>query len=325
MDTTHRLMMTGTSGGRSSSGPPVAITGREFVDAQGRPWLFAAYIAHLLPVRLYNGEDMGPILDEAKGYGANTIETIGMHDSDWKHQNGYALNPLADPPRYQAMLAQLFDMAAARGLIVAHAVFADCQYKPFTLDEQQRIWGMSKDVMRGRWNVLPRIGNEWPVNGWYPGDFDRSDLPGMLCSRGSVGIDGTPYQDQWDWTEWSPPRCDNGECWRTEAWAKSIGDHGAGTEWLYTGYESDDGQPIGPFRVIVDTEPLFFHDTPNDRWGDSRICDPAVALRIGLNAAANSSGAGFGASDGLEALPLGPTAAECARQFFRGMWAAFVR
>jgi hypothetical protein len=325
MDTQHRLMMSGGATGRSLSGPPVAFAGREFIDAQGRPWLFAAYISHLMPVRIYNGEDMGPRLDEALSYGANAIETIGMHDSSWKHTNGYALNPLADPPRYQQMLATLFDLAAARGLMVAHAVFADCQYKPFSVDEQRRIWSMSKEVMRGRWNVLPRIGNEWPVNGYYPGDFDRDGLDGMLCSRGSTGIDGTPYPDQWDWSEWSPPRCDNEQVWTTEPWAKSIGDHGAGTEWLYTGYKGEDGTSIGPYKRIVNTEPLFFNDTPRDRWGDSRCCDPTVALRIGLNAAANCSGAGFGASDGLEALPLGSVAAECARLFYRGLWAAFVR
>jgi hypothetical protein len=323
MDTARRLLLSGTRQPRA--GPPVRISGREFVDAAGVPWLYAGYVSHLMPVRVYNGEDMGPLLDQIKSYGANVIETLGMHDSPWKHANGYALNPLADPPRYQAMLAQLFDLAAARGLLVAHAVFADCQYRPFTREDQRQIWSLSTQVMAGRWNVLPRLGNEWPVNGWYPADFDRAGLNGMLCSRGSTGINGTPWPDQWDWSEWSPPRCTDAECWVSPAWAKSIGDHGAGTEWLYTGYTDDHGTKIGPYQCLVDVEPIFFADTTPDRWGDQRCTQPSVALRIGLNAAANSSGCAFGASDGMEALPLGPVATECARAFYRGLWAAFVR
>jgi hypothetical protein len=50
-----------------------------------------------------------------------------------------------------------------------------------------------------------------------------------------------------------------------------------------------------------------------------------MALKLGGYIAVGCAGGGFGASDGLEGLPLQPRAAECARQFYRGLRSAFQR
>lgn len=284
----------------------------EFTN-QGKPWQFRGYTTHTLLCSIKKGEDITPLLNEAKGYGGNTLITIGTHLSQWKKDHGFYLNPLDSG--YQDLLASLFDQTAESGLRVAHAVLADVQ--SVSRSDQQRIWDLSSEVMKGRWNVLPRIGNEWTVNGWYPADFTRHDTGGSLDSRGSVGVNEPPFQDYWRWAEWESRR---GPLY------KAMDDNGAGCLELNHGYGTSGGGSVGPFRCpVVVIEPAFFNDTTPDGFGDDRWTSPDLALMMGMEIGSNSAGGGFGSSQSLICQPNGSIAAECARQFFRGLKATFLR
>jgi len=287
-----------------------------FATDDGKPWAFAGYSMHLLISAIHTGQDVTGVLQETVDYGANVIVTIGTHLSPWKQEHGFYVDPLADVDRYQRELAQMFDLAASYNLRVAHAVLADCQYK-YGVSDQRRIWDVNCEVMKGRWNVLGRIGNECYSNGYWPDDFSFPDLGGVLASYGSVGIDIEPWLTYKDWHEWEPPR---------DPYPKAIADSGSGILQQYTGYTNSDGLDVGPYRCpVVAIEMPFFNDTNPDQYGDERWTDPAQALQLGTHCAASCAGGATGTSNGLEAKPNGAVAAECMRQFFKGFWQGWQR
>ena len=303
------IMRTGASsdvGGFIRAGGPDRCP--YFIDEDGKPWLLAGYSMHLALPFMKNGGDISPIIEEAKRYGYNTGITIGSHLSQWKLDNGFYFDPLASDAN--GWLERLLDAGAEQAFRFAHAVLADQQGR--TLDQQRRSIAAQGSVMRGRWNVFARKGNESNVNGWDPFALDFGDLGGVLQSQGSSGEGNVPHTPYLHFSEWES---------RRQPFHKSMDDSGAGILEQNEGYGS-----YPPWKCpIVMIEGKYFHDNPTDKWGDHRDTDPALALQQGLEIGANCAGGGFGASDGLECLPLGPTAAECARQQARGMRASFLR
>lgn len=146
------------------------------------------------------------------------------------------------------------------------------------------------------------------MNGYRPEDYRFPDMAGCLVSSGSAG--DKPPQPYFDWCEVEVRRDE-----------KMLYDAGAGMRQIYDG----DFEGEATNRPTVSIEPGFFHDTPRDMWGDQRFTDPKLALALGVNTGANCAGGAFGASDALEGRGLQPRAAECAREYYRGLWAGFVR
>jgi hypothetical protein len=293
------------SGGGQSG--PLRISGREIIDDTGKPWCLAGYAIYTVIACLKRGQDIRPLLDEAASYGANTIVGLSMDLGSWAFANGYDVDPR--DPRWPDWLATLFDTAAARQMRVALGVFQQAQN--LSDAEKRTAWRTVGDVARGRWNAILRLGNESNVNGWDPASFGgKPDLGGVLLTTGSRGINNPPTPPQWDVAEWEP---------RRSPVYKAMDDAGAGA------LEIQDGQPgcptfNGPIWII---EPPFFNDVTPDMWGDTRWTDPKLALKLGLNIGANTSGGVYGDSYSL----IGQTShsPECTRQFFRGLHAGFVR
>jgi len=289
------------------------VQGRDFATDQNEPWQFRGWSAHYLLNCLIGGYPCDPIdavLDQVVDYGYNTLVTVGMHASPWKVANGWALTPLTHPD-YFVRLAQLFDKAADRKLRVAHAPLADMQH--YTGDKQA-FWRESCAVMRGRWNLLPRKGNEDYSNGWHPNDYPfPHDMTGLL-SQGSRG-EGTnprynPYYPYLDWVEYEVVRK-------------------APKMFLDLPLrQMQDGDFAGPAtnRPTVNIEPMFFADTNPDHVGDARSTDPRVAREMALMMGACAGGA-FGCSLGLECrvLPEGSISDQCARAFIQALKAVFLR
>ena len=196
----------GGGGNGGPSGPEhgfLHTDGHKIRTEDGGEWLCAGYTMHTLPTSAKNGDDLSAILADPIALGYNTIVTIGTHLSQWKKDNGFYLDPFA--PGYQDALALLFDTCAMKGVRVAHGALADCQ----GLSQSQilHIWHMNIDVARGRWNVLLRGGNEDKANGWDCDLLDRpTNMGGVLCSKGSRGIDTPPSNQYWDFIEWEGRR-----------------------------------------------------------------------------------------------------------------------
>jgi hypothetical protein len=282
------------------------INGREIVTEDGQPWCLAGYAIYTLISSVKKGQDIGPLFDEAIGYGANTIVALSMDLGDWAKQNGFAVDPR--DPRWPGWLATVFDVAASKQMRVALGVFQ--QAGSLGTSEQQAVWTSACNVMRGRWNAIARLGNESNVNGWDPSRFARPALSGVLCTTGSRGIGNAPGGPQWNIIEWEP---------RRDPVYKAMDDAGSGA------LEIQDGQPgcptfNGPIFII---EPPFFNNVSPDGWGDTRWTDPKLALRLGGEIGVNTSGGVYGDSACLIGQPS--STPECARAFFRGLWAGFVR
>lgn len=287
------------------------VCGLDFCDDSGKPWLLAGYATYTLISEVAKGHDINPLFDEAASYGANTIVTLGMDLGPFAHDHNFAVDPR--DPQWASWLATIFDTAAAHQMRVALGVFQQAQ--ALSDAERRQAMATAANVARGRWNVLLRCGNEDDVNGWRhdsPDCTKPADMQGVLLSTGSRGINNPPTPPNWDWAEWEPPR---------DPRAKTFSDAGGAGWYMFDGYPDF---PAVHMPIVV-IEPPFFHDTPRDQWGDARWTSTTDALRLGLNIGANFAGGTFGASDGLESRPLGPNAAECARQFFRGLRAGFQR
>jgi hypothetical protein len=245
------------------------------------------------------------MLDEPIELGANVIIGIGMHCSPWKTANGWRCTP-EDYPQFYTKLAEIFDKAAARGIRIAWAPLADMQHYN---GNKQLYWQHSCDVMKGRWNVLARKGNESLSNGWLESDylFPR-DMGGVLCSQGSRGEERNPVLPYLDFVEFEVKR----------KLPKMFLD--LPLRQMMDG----DFRGTATNRPTINIEPMFFHDTNPDHVGDSRSTDPRVALEMGLMMGPCAGGA-IGLSDGLECNRLQPHARHIAEEFFRSLKAAFVR
>lgn len=285
------------------------IDGRHFKTEDGKPWLLAGYASYTIISEIAKGHDIGPFLDEAISYGANTLVCLGMDLGPYAHAHDFAVDPR--DPNWPTWLAILFDACAERHLRCAFGVFQQAQ--PLSDSEKADTWRKACDVARGRWNVLLRLGNEDDVNGWNHGMFPRPEnMGGVLVSTGSRGINNPPTPPNWDFAEWEPPR---------EPRAKTFSDAG-GAGWYMM-----DGYPDFPAVTcpLVCIEPPFFNNVSPDAVGDTRWTSVDDALTLGLNIGANFAGGVFGSSDSLETRLNNATVANQARAFFRGLWAAFVR
>jgi len=293
----------------------LGIDGRNFITDDGRPWQFRGYSTHYLPNCVASGYACSPIRDvlaQVAEYGYNTLVSVGMHASPWKVVNNWAFNPITHPD-YFTILGQMFDAAEDAKLRVAHAPLADMQHLPANFDKQW-FWRESCAVMKGRWNVLPRKGNEDYSNGWHPAYYHFPDMGGLLLSHGSRG-EGTsnkynPYFPYLNWVEYEVVR-------RAPKMFLDLPLR-----------QMMDGDFAGPATncPTVNIEPMYFADTNPDHVGDARSTDPRVALEMGVMMAACAGGA-FGCSWGLECkvLPAGSISDQCAREFIRGLKAGFVR
>jgi hypothetical protein len=301
------------TGGQSGPAGPVgtehgylSVSGRDFIDEHGQPWPFVGYSMHYLINQMWNGADFDRVLDEPIELGYNTIISIGLHASPWKTAHGFRCTPL-EHPDYFVKLAEMFDRCAKRKIRVAHAVFADLQHMPSSFNAQW-FWQQSCAVMRGRWNVIARKGNESKHNGWRENDYAYPDMGGVLCSQGSKGGEQNPHVPYLDFCEFELRR----------DLPKMFVD--APLRQLM------DGDFAGPAtnRPTVSIEPIFFHHTNPDHVGDERSTDPRVALELGLLTGL-CAGGGFGASDGLDCHRLQPLARQCASEYVRGLRGAFLR
>ncbi|MFA6242679.1 MAG: hypothetical protein WC655_17200 [Candidatus Hydrogenedentales bacterium] len=287
-----------------------------FIDEEGKLWPFAGYLVHLLMVRMAKGEDVGPIFDEAKYYGANTLVPITMHMSPWKLANGFELDPRKDWTRWQNLLAQTCDLVAAKQMRLAPMCLADTQYG-MTDNEKHRAWDIFCETLKGRWNVFGILGNESGANGFRSEDFSRpTNTGGVLYANGSEGQNTPPINAYWDFSLWEP---------RTGPDYKSFDDAGAGIRELAHGYQGADGAH-GPFPCpLVSIENPVFNYVSPDKWGDHRWTNPADALMFGLENGPNAAGGGFGTSQSLEGQPNGAIDAESCRQYYRGLRTSFLR
>ena len=280
------------------------VEGRDFYTSDGRPWHFRGYTMHYLINQMWNGADLDRVLDEPIELGANVLISIGLHCSPWKTANGWRCTPL-EHPDYFEQLGRLFDRCAERRIRIAHAPLADVQFYPGDI---QLFWLRSCAVMRGRWNVIARKGNESAHNGWNEHDFRYPNMQGVLTSQGSKGGEANPVEPYLDFCEFELRR----------DIPKMFVD--APLRQLMDG----DFPGLATRRPTVSIEPIFFHHMNQDHVGDQRCTDPRVALELGVLTGL-CAGGGFGASDGLDCQRLQPVARQCAEEYFRGMTAGFQR
>ncbi len=291
--------------------------GHGFVTEDGKPWLFAGYSAHTLISDVAKGDDqkVHALCEYMRSLGANTCWTIGTHLSQWKKDNGfYHDSRSADHPK---VLARMLDLFAEHKLRVCYGLLADAQ--GLSRSEQQSLWLRDGQVVKDRWNVVYAKGNEDRANGWNPGELvNKLDVGRVLLSQGSRGGDQTPFSPNLDIAMWET------RLTKDTPEFKVLDDAGTGSRELQAGYTGASG-PVPACPVLLIIETVIFHDTNPDQFGDFRSTDPAFALALGVNIAANCAGGSFGSTMGLIARPNGPIADACAKAWFRGMWAGFVR
>lgn len=288
---------------------PLRRDGRTFRTASGQRWQMKGYTCQTLTAEIAHGRGIDDCLDEAVSLNYNTIVSLCMDMGEWAHAHGYFVDPR--DPQWQSWFETTLNKCEDRKLRIFPAMFQQAQTLSST--EKRATWDRYCQVVRGRWHVIARMGNEKDVNAWDPNELNMNpDLGGCLLSLGSYGINNAPMPPRRDIVEWEPPR---------DPRAKALSDSGGAGYYMVDGY---DGFPAVD-QILVVSEPPFFHESQFDQWGDKRWCKPEDALLLGLNIGANFEGGAFGSSASLECQRNGPVAAECARQFRRGLEAGFVR
>lgn len=301
----------------------------DFYDENNQPWLFAGDTIHTLACSIKKGDDITPVLNESQSYGANVIVMICTHLSDWKIEHGYKLDPRE--AGWQKVLEDSFNLIESRKMRCAPACFADAQDKyGLTNSDRQRAWVMFKEVCKDKPFILPRLVNEGPHNGIWPGDFDMEGFGNCLVSRGSMGGNTPPWPsreghkehateaDYKHWAEWEG---------RRGPWHKAFDDAGAGILELQAGYtNSQTGDVVGPFPVpLVGIEHAAFAATSPDVNNDERWTSKKNAATLGVVVSATCAGGAMLTTSHMEARLNSELEAECSRAYFKALKAGFQR
>lgn len=161
------------------------------------------------------------------------------------------------------------------------------------------------EIFNNHSNILPSLGNEWPKNGFNPGDFSRPNTTN-LWSRGSTTSDSAPYFPSWDWKEWHPRR----------DWPKVL--FGNDDAWyVKEGIDaSGNVTDTSGRRPCVVTEPIGFW---NQNVPNRRSNDPNLARVIGGTSIYFARGANFMSEEGLRCEYWDDVTYTCAVQFFNAI------
>lgn len=172
------------------------IEGNKFLRPDGSEWVWAGHIDFMLRKRSLDGMTIEPHLRERKKSGSYVVVTLEMaHYIERYYPDDYGV-------RYWDHIRPFAKACAAEGFWWCPILLADAQEIKKNVSDQQRYVQRWAEHMAGEPNLLPSLGNEWPQNGWHPGNFAFPGGDGLLWSRGSTTSDAPPFPQGWGWKEW---------------------------------------------------------------------------------------------------------------------------
>jgi hypothetical protein len=276
--------------------PRLHVEGLNFVTETGEPWIMAFVSSFRLYERFLNGEDITPLLQEAREVGANGLRVFGAFD--FGSPEVQRLYPDEHPDYYQR-LRPFFALLAESGLYAEFTVFADTRRSMPVEDRQFQHWGQLFAELADVPNVLlERVNEDDSHDNRVTADVPRP--LGICASFGSNGQGADPPQPFWDYADLHSER---------------RGDFALSTTTVHYTIHGYGGSFPGTQRATVVSEPPGFSDTLQS---GRRTNDPAIAYRMGLGCRWGAGGTAH--SDyGVQSVLLSPIQRACVEAFIRGV------
>jgi hypothetical protein len=272
------------------------VVGEDFWTVEGEPWTMAFVSSFRLFERFLRGEDVAPLLQEAREVGANGVRVFGAFD--FGSPAVQRLYPLEHGPAYYDLLPAFFELLGGYGLYAQFTVFADTARSVPGVVQQQAHFLDVCEVLRDVPNVLLERVNENDAH------ENRVEAPlpkpvGICSSFGSNGAGNDPPGPFWDYADLH---------------AERRGDFALSTTTVHFAINGYGSAFPGTRRATVNSEPPGFADMTQP---GRRTSDPRVAYRMGLGCRWGAGGTAH--SDcGVQSVLLSPTQRACVEQFLRG-------
>ena len=268
--------------------------GPMFRDERTVRWLWKGLSHFRLFQRYLDGENITPLLFEARDLGANVLRVFCMYAGGIGD-----FHPQRYP--YDSKMQDFISLVGSFGLRIEWVILADCQRVLPHVDDQRRFVEQVVNRCRGWTNCFVSLGNEAPQNGWKPEHFEKptgADAP--LFSFGSGLSDQAPAR-RGTYLEWHGRR----------DWPKVFAS--AEDMWYVGQGVTSDGWRYAEPAPIVHDEPIGFAEVPQD---GRRSIDPDLARTLALSGIAFGSGATFHSDAGVNSVLMGPQQRVCAKAFF---------
>jgi hypothetical protein len=282
---------------RPKAPPRLHVVGEDFWTLEGEPWTMAFVSSFRLFERFLRGEDVAPLLQEAREVGANGVRVFGAFD--FGSPAVQRLYPLEHGPAYYDLLPAFFELLGGYGLYAQFTVFADTARSVPGVVQQQAHFLDVCEVLRDVPNVLLERVNENDAH------ENRVEAPlpkpvGICSSFGSNGAGNDPPGPFWDYADLH---------------AERRGDFALSTTTVHFAINGYGTAYPGTRRATVNSEPPGFADMTQP---GRRTSDPRVAYRMGLGCRWGAGGTAH--SDcGVHSVLLTPTQRACVEQFLRGV------
>jgi hypothetical protein len=272
------------------------VEGLNFVTETGEPWIMAFVSSFRLYERFLNGEDITPLLQEAREVGANGLRVFGAFDFGSPETQRLYPHEHYD---YYDELSNFFRTLSHAGLYAQFTVFADTQRSVPSARYQQDVWEDVCDVLRDVPNVLvERVNEQDSHDNRIDADLGKPD--GICASFGSNGQGADPPQPFWDYADLHSER---------------RGDFALSTTTVHFSIHGYGGPFPGTQRATVVSEPPGFSDTLQP---GRRTNDPAIAYRMGLGCRWGAGGTAH-SDNGVQSILLSPIQRACVEAFLRGV------
>jgi hypothetical protein len=278
--------------------PRLHVEGLGFVDEDGAPFTMAFVSSFRLYERFLSGEDVRPMLQEAREVGANGVRVFGAFD--FGSPQTQRLYPFEHPDYYD-LLPSFFALLASFGLYAQFTAFADTQRSVPGAVRQSAHWNSVRGVLGNVPNVLLERVNE------HDSHENRIDAvlerPAGICSSfGSNGAGANPPGPCWDYADLHSERPADLPKLLQSTTTLAFAVHG------FTGFG-------GTQTATVASEPIGFADAGVP---GRRVADTVVAYFLGLGCRWGAGGTAH--SDcGVQSVLLSPTQRACVEAFLRGV------
>lgn len=195
------------SSGASPSGPLTRLEAHQsgFRNRAGQRVVIAGVSAFMHYERFLNGEDIRPLLQQAKDLGANCVRVFGMAHYIPVNAGRRPFKPADYGDRYFDAQPEFFALCASYGLYVYWSVFPDCDL--IQPGDCRAFLDREVAVLKQAENTFGELTNEQDAHSFNAVDPSKVNRPsGIAFCSGSYGDIGEAQPYPWDFCDYHQPR-----------------------------------------------------------------------------------------------------------------------
>lgn len=176
-----------------------------FVNRDGRRVVIAGVSAFMHYERFLKGEDIRPLLEQARELGSNCLRVFGMAHNIPVNAGRQPFKPADYGDRYFDAQPEFFALAAAYGQYVYWSVFPDVDLvKPGPLSP---FFDREVATLERAENTFGEVTNEQDAHSFNAVDPSTLHRPSVIaCCSGSYGDIGEAQPHPWDFCDYHLPR-----------------------------------------------------------------------------------------------------------------------